>query len=180
MRKKSKKLIVICAVLIALIASTTAAYAYFTDYEQALGGAQIKLEGQTEIHEEADDAQKTLYIKNTGETDVIVRVAAFGDFIDWDNSTWEEGDWMREGDWFYYKRILKPGEATSEPEEPNLVIKIDTEAAKKAEHDFDIVVVHESQRVSYDGTAENKVVKPDKWPDSWYDLGIAAESEGGE
>ena len=175
MRKKSKKLIVICAVLIALVASTTAAYAYFTDYEQALGGAQIKLEGQTEIHEEADDAQKTLSIKNTGETDVIVRVAAFGDFIDWDNSTWADGDWMKEGDWFYYKKILKPDASTSE-----IVIKIDTEAAKKAEHDFDIVVVHESQRVSYDGTAENKVVKPDKWPNSWYDLGIAAESEGGE
>ena len=47
MIKKSRKLITICAVLIALIASTTAAYAYFTDYEEAQGGAQIKLEGQT-------------------------------------------------------------------------------------------------------------------------------------
>ena len=175
MRKKSKKLIVICAVFIALIASTTAAYAYFTDYEQARGGAQIKLEGQTHFNEEPSDSQKVLSVENTGETDVIVRVAAFGDFINWETSRWEDGDWKKIGDWFYYKKILKPGETTK-----NINIKIDTAVAKKAEHDFDIVVVHESSRVTDDGTTANKVVKPDKWPDSWYDLGIKADSKGGE
>lgn len=175
MRRKSNKLIVVCAVLIALIASTTAAYAYFTDYESALGGAQIKLEGQTHLNEEPSNTQKVLSIENTGETDVIIRVAAFGDFIDWESSTWKDSDWKKIGDWFYYKKILSPGETTSE-----IVIKIDTAAAEKAEHDFDIVVVHESSRVTYDGTTANKVVKPDKWPDSWYDLGIKADSKGGE
>lgn len=174
MIRKSRKLITICAVLISLIASTTAAYAYFTDYEEALGGAQIKLEGQTEIHETPEDDQKTISIENTGETDVVVRVAVFGDFIDWDNTTYSDDDWMKDGDWWYYKKILKPGETTSE-----IVVKIDTDAAKEAEHDFDIVVVHESARVTYDGTADNKVVKPDGWPESWNDLGVAADSTGG-
>ena len=176
MRKKSRKLITICAVLIALIASTTAAYAYFTDYEEALGGAQIKLEGQTDIHEKADNEQKTVSIENTGETDVVVRVAAFGDFINWDETTGSDDNWMKDGDWWYYKKILKPGETTS-----NIVVKIDTDAAKEAAHDFDIIVVHESERVTYDGTAANKVVKPDGWPDSRNDLGIAADNaKGGE
>ena len=100
MRKKSRKLITICAVLIALIASTTAAYAYFTDYEEALGGAQIKLEGQTDIHEKADNEQKTVSIENTGETDVVVRVAAFGDFINWDETTGSDDNWRKDGDWW--------------------------------------------------------------------------------
>ena len=189
MIKKSRKLITICAVLIALIASTTAAYAYFTDYEEAQGGAQIKLEGQTEIDETPGDDQKIIRIKNTGETDVVVRVAAFGDFIKWEGenaTTGSNKNWKRElivnkdgkkdGAWWYYKKILKPGETT-----PKITVKIDTKAAEKAGHDFDIVVVHESARVTYDGTAANKVVKPDGWPDSWNDLGIAADSaKGGE
>lgn len=176
MIRKSRKLITICAVLIALIASTTAAYAYFTDYEEAQGGAQIKLEGETYIHEKPENTQKTISIENTGETDVVVRVAAFGDFIDWDNTTYSGDDWMKDGDWWYYKKILKPGKTTSK-----IVVKIDTAAAKEAGHDFDIIVVHESERVTYDGTAANKVVKPDGWPDRWNSLGIAADgTKGGE
>ena len=98
-------------------------------------------------------------IENVGETDVVVRVAIYGDYIDWDKSTIGEGWTRADGDeWYYYNKILKPDETTS-----TITAKVDKTAAEKAGHDFDIVVVHESERVSYDGTADNKVRKPDGW-----------------
>lgn len=154
--KKFKSKGLIAAIVLTVLALPAAAFAYFTDYEGAWGGAVLKLEGETQLHEEVSDDQKTISIENIGETDVLVRVAVYGDYL---SGTAGEGWVQAEGDeWFYYDAILAPGEKTSD-----LVAKIDTQAAKDDGHDFDIVVVHESERVSYDGTDENKVNKPDGW-----------------
>lgn len=157
MKNKKVKLLIASILLVAL-AVPAAALAYFTDYEDAWGGAVLKLEGETTIDEQADSAKKVISIRNTGETDVVVRVAVYGDFVK--NVDFGEGDWAHQDgdDWYYYKKILKPGEAT-----PEITAWVDVEAAGAAGHDFDIVVVHESERVSYDGTAENNVNKPDGW-----------------
>ena len=154
--KNRKKKMLIAAVLLVALAAPAAAYAYFTDYEDAYGGAVLKLEGETTIHETPEDAKKTISIENTGETDVIVRVAVYGDYLG--NIDYDAGDWTKDGEWYYYNSILEPGGTTSD-----IVANIDTAAAKAAGHDFDIVVVHESQRVSYDGTEENNVVLPEGW-----------------
>lgn len=159
MRGKKFQLLIAGVLLIALIALTApmGVQAYFTDYEEAHGGAVLNLEGKTELHETPEDARKVISIENTGETDVIVRVNIYGDFL----GDVEYGDdWTYDEDsgWYYYNSILTPGSSTSE-----IIANVDTEAATAAGHDFDIVVVHESERVSYDGSEENKVVKPDGW-----------------
>ena len=165
MRNRKVKLLIASILLVAL-AAPAAVLAYFTDYEEAHGGAVLKLEGETTINETPKDAKKTISIKNTGKTDVVVRVAIYGDYLgDIDCSA---DDWTKDGDWYYYEGVLAPNESTSD-----IVANIDVEAAKAAGHDFDIVVVHESERVSYtgtlkdDGTIENKVVRPDGWSSKW-------------
>ena len=158
MKNRKMKLLVVGLLLVALVLPA-AAYAYFTDYEDAWGGAVIKLEGETKIHEEASTDKKVVSIENTGDTNVIVRVGIFGDYIS--GITFEnKKDWTHKDgdDWYYYSQILKPGETTS-----SITATVNKTAAEDAGHDFDIVVVHESERVSYDGTADNKVRKPDGW-----------------
>ncbi len=156
--KNRKMKLIIAAVLLVALAAPAAVLAYFTDYEEAQGGAVLKLEGETTIHEDADSEKKVIAIKNVGETDVIVRVAVYGNYVKHPLTYEESSDWIEDGDWIYYKRILAPGETTS-----SITAFVDTEAAVAAGHDFDIVVVHESHRVSYDGTEENKVVLPEGW-----------------
>lgn len=156
LRRISRRIITACIVIaVLMMMSAAAVYAYFTDYEDAHGGAILELHGETEIKEKPEDDKKTVTIRNTGETDVIVRAAIYGDNL---TETADEKDWVKDGDYWYYLHILKPGEETSE-----IVAEIDVKAAKEAGHDFDIVVVQESERVSYDGTPENKVVKPEGW-----------------
>ncbi len=167
-------------ILLVALAAPAAAFAYFTDYEDARGGAVIELEGETTIQEEASDAKKDISIKNTGDTDVVVRVAVYGDYIsgyEFQNAD----DWTKDGDWYYYEGILAPNQSTS-----TITAKIDKDKAEAAGHDFDIVVVHESERVSYngtvkdDGTIENRVVRPDGWSDSWKLPNNAVSAESGE
>ena len=156
--KNRKMKLLVAAVLLVALAAPAAVLAYFTDYEDAHGGALLKLEGETTIHEDADSEKKVISIENVGETDVIVRVAVYGDYVKHPLTYEESSDWIEDGDWIYYKKILAPGQTTS-----RITAFVDTEAAAAAGHDFDIVVVHESQRVSYDGTEQNKVVLPDGW-----------------
>ena len=165
MRNRKVKLLIASILLVAL-AAPAAVFAYFTDYEEAHGGAMLKLEGETTIQEKPEDAKKTISIKNTGKTDVVVRVAIYGDYLG--EVEYSESDWTKDGEWYYYEGVLSPKESTSD-----IVANIDVKAAKEAGHDFDIVVVHESERVSYtgtlkdDGTIENRVVRPDGWSGSW-------------
>lgn len=157
MKRKITKRTMILVLLAALVLSTGVAYAYFTDYEQARGGAAIYLNGQTTIEEDADEAKKVITISNTGDTDVIVRVAVYGDYIS--NVDFSTADWTKDGDFYYYNKILPAGQETTS----SITANIDTEKAKAAGHDFEIIVVHESSRVLYDGTEANRVVKPSGW-----------------
>lgn len=166
MRNRKTKLIVAAVLLIAL-AAPAATFAYFTDYEDGYGGAVLKLEGETTIQEDADSDQKVISIKNVGETDVIVRLAVHGDYVKHPYTYERSSDWTVDGDedggWIYYNGILAPGGETS-----TITVLVDKTAAEAAGHDFDIVVVHESQRVSYEqvvdsGKTYNKVVLPEGW-----------------
>lgn len=156
--KNRKMKILIAAVLLVALAAPAAVLAYFTDYEDAYGGAVIELKGETTIHEDANSEKKVISIENVGDTDVIVRLAIYGDYVKQPLTYETSSEWIEDGDWIYYKKILAPGESTSK-----ITAFVDAEAAEAAGHDFDIVVVHESERVSYDGTADNKVVLPDGW-----------------
>ncbi len=157
MKRIFNKRTMILVLLAVLVLSTGVAYAYFTDYEQARGGAVINLNGQTKIEEDADEARKIITISNTGDTDVIVRVAVYGDFIS--NVEYSTTDWTKDGDFYYYNKILPAGQTTTS----SITANIDTEKAKAAGHDYEIIVVHESSRVLFDGTEANNVVKPNGW-----------------
>ncbi len=153
--KKRKLLIVTSLMALMLLMSTVGVYAYFTDYESAKGGAVVHLNGESTIQEQADDNGKVVSLKNTGDCDLIVRVGIYGDFY----TDKGDSDWVKGSDGFwYYKKILEPGKSTSD-----LTVTIDKKEAGEAGHDFDIVVVQESSRVMYDGSDENRVVKPDGW-----------------
>ena len=170
--KRRSKILLACGIgLIMMITGSIGTLAYFTDYEDAEGGAVIQLEGETELHETPEDDKKTIWIENTGDCDVIVRVAIYGSFLGKVEA--DEKDWVKDGEYWYYKHILEPGQSTSE-----IVAHVDVEAAKEAEHDFEIIVVHESERVSYDGTPENKVVKPEGWKYPDIAKGMSEEVEG--
>ena len=165
MKTSNRRKLIICVLLAVLILPAALAYAYFTDYEEAVGGAVIHLDGETRIYEEAEDDKKTVQVENVGETDVIVRIAIFGEFIT--ETAVEPDDWDQDGEYWYYRYILHPGERTSE-----IVATIDITAAEAAGHDFEIIVVHESARVVYDGTPENNVVLPDGWTYPAISLGM--------
>ena len=151
--KKNSFLLVIAMALV-LSLSVGLAFAYFSDRTEAQGGAALALGGKTEIVENVVNESKTVTVKNTGDTNVVVRVMIVGPTqmtID------ASGDWEKDGDYYYYKKILAPDETTS-----SIVAKTgDYPAGTDLGDSYQIVVVHESAQPTYDG--ENNVEKPDGW-----------------
>ena len=104
-----KSFIALLAAALLLISTVGVAVAYFSALDQAAGDAQLALTGKTEIHEGDSKTEKDVTIRNVGETEVVVRVKAFGPsqmVLTIDESKWVLGD----DDYYYYKGILKPGE----------------------------------------------------------------------
>ena len=97
MRNHSKLLIMALSLILCITASVGIAFAYFTDYENARGGAILNLKGQTWIDEDADEKGKTIVIQNVNEPDMVVRVMIIGDKdhlgdIDADGEVWIGAD----------------------------------------------------------------------------------------
>ena len=143
MKRKLERLILTVAVAAVMIIPVKQTLGYFSDHEKALGEKKIVLNGESEVQEEVSEGNKHIEIANTGESNLIVRVAVYysGDYVEYE---YEEKDWKQIGDWWYYTKVLGPGEKTSE-----LFVRVVKE--KVPSYDFDIVVVHESQRVRYEG-----------------------------
>ena len=155
MRNKNK-LIIALSLILCLTASVGFTLAYFTDYENAKGGAVVNLSGQTEIEEEFDGNNKEATITNTGETDMVVRLKVFGDEKHMKENSTNNKDWVKGSDGFwYYKKVLPVGKEAS-------MFKVDVSGKIDPGDpiDFEITVVHESQRVTYDG---DKVAIPKGW-----------------
>lgn len=165
MKKISKKTIILAlSLILCFTASIGIVAAYFTDYESAKGGAVLNLSGQTELKETVENNDKTISIKNVGETDMIVRVKVIGDP---DKLTFNAGaNWIDKRDvdgWWYYGKILKgsPG-GTSGESTTDLFAGV---SGTVGETDFDIVVVHEASRTVYDVDSSGNpvLVKPNGW-----------------
>lgn len=155
MRNK-RKLVIALSLILCLTASVGFTMAYFTDYENAKGGAVVNLSGQTEVEEEFKDNNKIVTIKNTGETDMVVRLRVFGDENHMTVNSTGNTDWLEGTDGFwYYKKVLPAGAEAS-------MFKVDVSGKIDPGDpiDFEITVVHESQRVTYDG---DKVAVPEGW-----------------
>lgn len=163
MKKINKKtLLIALSLILCFTASIGIATAYFTDYEAAKGSAVLNLSGQTELKETVVNNDKTISIKNVGETDMIVRVKIIGDPKKLKITA--GSDWIDKKDadgtvWWYYKKILKGspkganGESTT-----NLFAEV---SGTEGETNFDIVVVHEASRTVYDD--DGSLVVPRGW-----------------
>ncbi len=116
--------------------------AWFSDYVELNGDASLKLSHQTSVIEDIDEgSNKHITIKNTGETDVVVRVKVFGgSYVEiTSGENWKLSD----DDWYYYEKVLTPDEVSSE-----IYANITSSAP---DHDFDVVVILESERAVYNG-----------------------------
>ena len=158
---------IMMALCIALCFSVSVgiAVAYFTDYENAKGGAVLGLNGRTETQEDLDKNGKTIAVYNNGETDMVVRVMIFGDtghMTVRDSESWilSDGESSDGVLVYYYSGILHPGKTT-----PDLRAEISGRVSETDPISFDITVVHESSRVTYtqDESGGNVVAAPEGW-----------------
>lgn len=159
MSKHRKLLVMALSLILCMSVSIGLAFAYFTDYENARGGAVLHLKGQTEITEDVDETGKTISIQNVDEPDMVVRVMIIADEAHLGEITLGEGWEGGKDGWYYYNRILKGNKDGKGDSTSDLKAKINV-SGDEVVTDFEVVVVHEAERVVYDG---DKVAIPDGW-----------------
>ena len=148
---RRKTILLVVAMMLVLSLTVGLTMAYFSDYTTAKGGLTVTLGGRTTIHEQQNDDNKVITIENTGETDVIVRVAVYGPT----EITYSGEGWIQSGDYWYYDSILPVG-GTSEP------LTAKWEVPADLGDDYSVVVVQESEMAVYDGNGD--IVKPETDP----------------
>ena len=154
---KRKVLFVIAAVLV-LSLSVGFASAYFSDHDAAQGTATIHMGGQSSIVEKVDKDSKSVQIKNTGDTEIVVRVAIYGP-TDMKISA-DENYWKEMKGFYYYKYALQPGESGITVA-GTLVAETTYPAGTDLGSQYEIVVVQECEQAHYD--ENNKLVDMDEW-----------------
>lgn len=148
----------IFTLVLCLSISVGIAAAYFSDYEEASGGATLNLGGITELTEGSRDDAKEVIIENKGKTNMIVRVAIYGaeEFMQ-PLKFAAKNDWAQAGDFYYYKKILQPGEKTSMI---TAEVKQSWEGNTAPDFDYEVTVVHESAQAVFDGKV---LAVPEGW-----------------
>lgn len=158
MRRMSKKtLIALSAALLVIFTSVGVSLAYFSDYEMGYGDVTLHLSKVTEIEEHVHEGDKTISIRNTGDGAVVLRVGIIGSEL-MKVSFDAPSDWETHGDFYYYTKVLEPGESTSAIQAK---LSLTDEQKEQLGGTFDITVVHESELAVYDKT--NTVKKPEAW-----------------
>lgn len=153
---KSRAAFVLTMLLMVAAISMPLTLAYFSDYAVASGSKEVRLAWQTELKEDVRDNNKHITVDNVGETPVIVRVQVFAS----DQLASITGDAWQQGPdgWWYYTKILEAGaQMTAEDE---LYAEVKGKNDLPAE-EFNIIVVHESQRVVY--ADNNTLAVPEGW-----------------
>ena len=171
MKKINKTILMLFALVLSLSLTVGATVAYFSDHEQASGGATLNLGGKTELTEGKDTNKKDIVITNTGKTDMIVRVGIYGPdgmvHLDMKDPWIEGNDGM-----YYYGKVLKgsddpdahPGENTGAG---NLVASMSYHWEGEApDYYFEVTVVHEGSQAIYEG-------KTLKVPKDWDSAAVA-------
>ena len=167
MKTVNKKSLLVIAIALVLSLSVGLTMAYFSDYNAARGGKGIALGGKTELHDDYDESEKTVVIKNTGDTDVIVRVAVYAPIVKETQTAGVSGkNWEKvgEGDnahWYYTKVLTPKGTAGSKTEAltVNTEYMLDADLGDIAE----VIVTHES--VQAVKNANGNYVVPAGWAD---------------
>lgn len=155
------------AAAVSLAVATTAiapSYAYFTDQSSATGGLVIG-RPTTDIKEYFDHRGKQVVISNNEDSVPVfvrARVYAFEPYLD----TIEGNSWRynSEDDWYYYQKVLEPGQETSYESGDALNVKIkfrtrteiynpdgsvDVDEVDTTGENFNVVVVYEAVPVQY-------------------------------
>ena len=149
---KNRSILLVIAMILVLSLSAGMTFAYFSDHTEAKGDAKISLSGKTEIVEKYDEDQKVVSIKNIGDTDVLVRVAIYAPADT--EITYSDSDWIKIGDYYYYKDILEK-DATTKSD-----ITASISGPEGVVENFDVVVVNECIPVTYEG---DSIYIPDDW-----------------
>ena len=129
--------------------------AYFTTYATAKGGISIDIGPTTDVDEKFKDWKKTIQVENTGDVDCFVRakvIAASQFEITAEGSNWSLGD---DGYW-YYSQVVPVG-GTTEP------IVASIKVGENVDTSFNVVVVQECTRVSYDENGNPCVASDADW-----------------
>lgn len=163
MKAVNKKSLLVIAIALVLSLSVGLTLAYFSDYNAAKGGTGIALGGKTELIDDYNSDEKTVVIKNTGDVDVIARVAVYAPVVGNQTVSVAGTNWVKDGEgdkaYWYYTKVI-PAKGQSEP------LKIDTRYLKKDADLGDvaqIIVTHES--VQAVKNASGKYVVPSDWTD---------------
>ena len=155
MMKRNKRylLIAFLSLLLLLPYGAKLTGAYFSDRDEAKGSNSIKLGQTVTITEEVDsEGNKDVTLNNTGDTPVVVRVAVFANAAYIEEPAGE--NWVNGGDgYYYYKKVLAPGESTS-------VLEVNLKKENIPNYHFEIVIIEEAERVTYNG---DSVARPDGW-----------------
>ena len=167
MKTVNKKSLLVIAITLVLSLSVGLTMAYFSDYTAAKGGRGIALGGKTELHDDYDESEKTVVIQNTGDTDVIVRVAVYSPIVNETQTVNVSGEnWVKEGSgdtahWYYTQVLTPKGTPNSEtkPLTVNTEYMLDADLGDIAE----VIVTHESVQAVKD--ANGKYVVPTGWKD---------------
>ena len=160
MTKTSKRFITIgLAALLAVILCAGPAYAYFTAVTSATGEKAITLGYSAETDEDFDGEDKAITMKNTGDTDVMVRVILLGVqpregvdiFIA--GSGWVKTEATDDYEvWNYVADALHPNETTPALK-VDLTQKIDPDNSL-THINFDIQVVGQCSTAVYDDSGK--------------------------
>ena len=158
---KSRIILLIVAMTLVLSLPIGLTLAYFSDHTGAVGGASIELGAQTVIHESTGENSKSVWIENTGDTKAVVRVAIYGPSGMTITPEEENADWVKNGDFYYYKNVLAPGETTKEG---TLKAEVTLPGDGDLGDEYQIVVVQECAQAIYKlDSGVNVVTKPDGW-----------------
>ena len=144
----NKKLVAITALSLAMLSAVAIkpAMAYFTDRTEATGLVPVYVGNTpTTATETVENMIKTISIKNTGDYEAFIRVAAiYGDnctvTLDADNSA----GWTYDKDgYYYYSTPVKKGETAGD-------LKLVVAAKDGVKESFNVIITQEATQVHYD------------------------------
>jgi hypothetical protein len=171
-----RKALLAASLVVALVLgmSIVPAGAYFTDSSEANGGVDVTITPSTDIREWYKEGVKHVVISNDPEATsaVYVRAGVFTTAkvaISSDNNSWtgpsNESDWVGPTGygWFYFNKILQPGDfaGSPDPSNPNgdeLTVDITFPTVKSPDKpdgaiegdNFNVIVMYEATPVLYD------------------------------
>lgn len=145
MKNKNTALLIVAIALI-LVTYTNGISAYFTTYTEAMGGYIVHVGDDTDIYEQFSNWTKRVTVVSGADAQPLyVRARAFaGDEY---TLLYSGTDWtLGEDGYFYYSKILYPGEETKE-----LLIRIEDIPEDAVPGDsFNVEVIYETSPVLYD------------------------------